>query len=205
MNLKRWSFSGYTGVWRFWYSNISQQSCHVFVSRLQLKEGIGTLSFPNVKHPSVFVTANHLPPSTLPSASPSLAPINFMSSVRTSINLLFDLPPGREAAHLNLVLSPAMPPVYSSVPLSIQHTDAPVSMWIYWSSLWLLFFCPFSHRLKEPSSEAPEWTSPQADSRLPSLASTSSLQTSTLVNHCDTLCCVLYHSADLKGPKVDNI
>lgn len=64
-----------------------------------------------------------------------------------------------------------------------------------------LFFCSFSHRLKEPSSEGREWTRLLADSQLPSPASTSSLLMSTLVNHCSRYHYALHRIAhkSLKG------
>lgn len=68
-----------------------------------------------------------------------------------------------------------------------------------------LFFCSFSHRLKEPSSEGQEWTRLLADSQLPSLASTSSLLMSTLVNHCSRYHCMLYHIAHPRALKVYNL
>lgn len=56
-----------------------------------------------------------------------------------------------------------------------------------------MFFCAFSHQLKEPSSEGQEWTSLLGDLQLPSQGSTSSLQTSTLVNHTNFLNVVLQY------------
>lgn len=92
MNLERQIFSRYIGDWCFWYRNISQQSCQGFFLGLQLKAWIGTLLFPNISFKlllQVVVTTNHLPHVPLVAASSSLAPTNFMSSFRTTNNLIF--------------------------------------------------------------------------------------------------------------------